>query len=233
MIRGIDISKKFGSKVILKQVNLSVPPGQFVVLLGPNGAGKSTLLKVLSLLDKPTEGQIIIDGVSGGINNPALRKKIGILSHRSFLYDRLSARENLKFYGHLYEVSGLDERIKVLAGQVGLQYFLDDPVYTFSRGMVQKLAVIRAMIHDPEILFLDEPYTGLDQHAEAIFTRLLHEWHNKRRTVFMITHTFEQGLDLAERVVILVRGRIIYDAPFCGESHELRDLYLNQVGRGQ
>ncbi|MGI6066525.1 MAG: ABC transporter ATP-binding protein [Bacillota bacterium] len=233
MIRGIEISKKIGSKVILKQVNLSVPPGQFVVLLGPNGAGKSTLLKVLSLLDKPSEGRILIGGSSGERNNLALRKKIGFLSHRSLLYDRLSARENLKFYGHLYDVPRLDERIKVLAEQVGLQYFLDEPVYTFSRGMVQKLAVIRAMIHDPEILFLDEPYTGLDQQAGAIFTGLLYEWHKQGRTVFMVTHAFGQGLDLAERVVILVRGRIIYDAPFCGESHNLRDLYLNQVGRGQ
>jgi len=230
MIRGEDISVKLGGKTILREISLEVAPGEYTALLGPNGAGKSTLLKVLALLLKPSSGRVIIkDGHGKEIEN--IKRKIGFLSHRSFLYDRLTAWENLKFYGNLFQVANLGDRVDQLMEQVELTYFLHEPVYTFSRGMVQRLAIARALLHDPEILYLDEPFTGLDQKGGEILAGILADLHNRGKTVFMVTHNFTQGLDLVDRVLILKNGVKIYDQKVTGAgTGDLQELYARQVG---
>lgn len=223
--------KTIGSKTVLKDINLHIEPGEFVSVLGPNGAGKTTLLKVLTLLTPPSEGQVYIAGQKITGNPLALRKKMGVISHNTFLYGNLTAYENLLFYGRMYDVPNVRQRIKEVIAEVGLQYSLNDPVRTFSRGMQQRLAIARAIIHDPDILFLDEPYTGLDQHAIGILNQVLLNLTNQNRTIYMITHNFEQGLHMSDRIIILVSGRIVYEASSKSLSlEELQDIYLKLVG---
>lgn len=160
-----------------------------------------------------------------------LRRKIGVISHNTFLYDNLSAYENLAFYGKLYSVPNLRERIDAVLAEVGLQYVLHDPVRTFSRGMQQRLAIARAILHEPVLLFLDEPYTGLDQHAIDILNSVLVRLANHRRTIFMVTHNYEQGLELSQRVLILKKGRLVYSTETEGlKSAEFKELYRQYVG---
>ncbi|MGF7184034.1 heme exporter protein A [Desulfitispora alkaliphila] len=231
MIRAEGISKKIGSREILKGIDLNLEPGQFVTVLGPNGAGKTTLLKVLSLLSKPSSGKLYIGGTAVEDNIAQMRQKIGVISHNTFLYDRLTAYENLRFYGEMYNVSNLRQRIYEVIEEVGLEYVMADPVGTFSRGMQQRLSIARAIIHNPQVLFLDEPYTGLDQHAIGILNKVLYSLHGEERTIFMITHNYEQGLELSDKVVILVNGSIVYqEEPDSLSGDQFKKIYLEQVG---
>ncbi|OEH86100.1 sodium ABC transporter ATP-binding protein [Desulfuribacillus stibiiarsenatis] len=226
-----DISKSIGGKNIIHPVSFEVPEGQFVTVLGPNGAGKSTLFKLLSLATPPTTGSITINGKSAKDKSVALRKEIGVISHHTFLYDNLSALENLRFYGQAYEVKNLESRIKEVLRYVGLQLYIHDPVRTFSRGMQQRLSIARAILHSPSLLFLDEPYTGLDQQAIQILNDVLQSLHNEKRTLFMITHNYEEALTLSNRLLVLAKGSIIYDDISTGiRSDEFRRLYLQLVG---
>lgn len=210
---------------------MEIKPGEFVTVLGPNGAGKTTLLKILSLVLKPSQGQVYIEGQKAEDAERKLRQKIGVISHNTFLYDNLSAYENLTFYGKLYSVPNLRERIDAVLAEVGLQYVLHDPVRTFSRGMQQRLAIARAILHEPALLFLDEPYTGLDQHAIDILNGVLIRLANHRRTIFMVTHNYEQGLELSQRVLILKKGRLVYSTETEGlSSSEFKELYRQYVG---
>lgn len=205
--------------MILREIDLHVSPGEYGVLLGPNGAGKSTLLKVLVLLLKPSAGLVKVNG------------QAGFLSHRSFLYDRLTPWENLTFYGSLFQVPHLADRIEKITAQVGLSHFLHDPVSTFSRGMVQRLAIARAVLHDPEILFLDEPFTGLDQNGAGILNGVLADLRSRGKTVLLVTHHFDQGLDLADRILIMKDGAKIFDEKIHrSSSPDLKQIYLDQVG---
>lgn len=218
MIKAEHIHLKIGEKTILKDISLSINRGESVLLLGPNGAGKSTLLKVLAGLVKPTAGHAAVNGC------------IGFLSHRSFFYDRLTARENLRFYGGLYRVKALGERIESLAEEVGLSPFLDERLEVFSRGMVQRLSIARAILHRPGVLFLDEPYTGLDRRGAAILSRVLNGFLEDGGTLVSVTHDFNDGIEFMNRVLILVRGAIVYDGPLSSKREEtLRDLYLARV----
>jgi len=210
---------------------LHIKPGEFVSVLGPNGAGKTTLLKILTLLAPPSEGQVYIDGRKASQEQLTLRKKMGVISHNTFLYANLTAYENILFYGRMYDVPELKNRVKEVISEVGLQYSLNDPVRTFSRGMQQRLAIARAIIHNPDILFLDEPYTGLDQHAIKILNQVLSSLTNQDRTIYLITHNFEQGLNMSDRIIILVKGKIACEMP--GKDLTLEDLqetYLKCVG---
>lgn len=200
-------------------------------MLGPNGAGKTTLLKILSLLVRPSKGQVHIDGLDSLREQVEIRKRLGVISHNTFLYENLSAWENLAFYGKLYNVPRLDERIDAVLQEVGLQYALHDPVRTFSRGMQQRLSIARAIIHEPSILFLDEPYTGLDQHAIDILNGVLTRLAGNERTILMVTHNYEQGLALSHRVLILVKGRVAHETKTAGlTSEQFRSLYREHVG---
>ena len=200
--------KRFGPKMVLRQLDFSVEPGEFVALLGPNGAGKTTLLRILSSLSRPTLGDVRVGGYSLPHQAAAVRRKLGVVSHLPLLYGDLSAEENLRFYGRMYAINHLDRRISEMLDVIGLAARGKDLVRTYSRGMQQRLAIGRAILHDPEVLLLDEPHTGLDQDACDMLDKVLRQVAVRGRTVVMTSHDLARVEDLASRFDVLTRGKI-------------------------
>jgi ABC-type multidrug transport system ATPase subunit len=187
-----------------------VEEGEFIAIIGPNGAGKSSLLKIFTSLLSPTKGTLQIFGTKGN-DREDVQDRIGMLSHDTFLYDNLTARENLLFFGKLYgmEHAALAERCDYLIRKVGLWKRAEDPVKNFSRGMKQRLSFARAIIHDPSLLLLDEPYTGLDMNASSLMENLLME--NPAVTKIMVTHDLDKAFRLCSRLLIMEAGNIVHD----------------------
>jgi len=211
MIRVRELRKKFGHTVALNGIDFSLASGEFLTIFGPNGAGKSTLLRCLATLATPTSGNVSIDGVDlSGEAIDFIRAKIGMVSHNPFLYENLTAYENLRFYSRMYDIKRPRERIEELLNYVGLYSRRDDTVRTYSRGMLQRLSIARAILHDPVLVFLDEPYTGLDQHAAGMLSGFLRSLHDSKRTVVMITHNLDEGLAMCDKVAVQVKGRFVY-----------------------
>jgi heme exporter protein A len=183
-----NLTKRFGPKTVLRSVQFQVAQGEFVALLGPNGAGKTTFLRILASLSRPTLGQVSIGGFTLPHQSSAVRRRLGVVSHLPLLYGDLTAEENLRFYGRMYAVENLDQRTSAVLDLVGLSSRRRDLVRTFSRGMQQRLAIGRAVIHDPEVLLLDEPYTGLDQEACEMLDGVLRQVTGRGRTVVMTSH---------------------------------------------
>lgn len=230
MIKIHNLTKTFGHRIVLRGIDLTINESDFVTLLGANGAGKTTLLHLIASLSKPTAGDIFINGyrLTGAANQ--LRRFIGLVSHKTLLYDDLTAEQNLRFYARLYDVSNAKNRIETVLNQVGLWGRQHDPVRTYSRGMQQRLAIARAILPNPPILLLDEPDTGLDQHAADMLSHLLSAVGVSQRTILMTTHNLERGLSMGRRVTILAKGKIVYDAPREDISvDELRTQYNKYV----
>lgn len=204
-----ELSKVFGKRKVLDKVSFELEKGGFLSLFGPNGAGKTTLVKIISTLIAPTSGEIRVAGMDPRKNSAAIRAKIGLISHSPLLYLDLNAEENLRFYGTLYGVSNLNERIDELLDQVELGHRRYDLVRTYSKGMTQRLAIARAILHKPSVLLLDEPHTGLDPHAVDIFENLLDSI-RANHTFIMITHNIERGLALCSKAMILYNGQIVF-----------------------
>jgi heme exporter protein A len=200
--------KRFGLKTVLRGLNFQVEPGEFVALLGPNGAGKTTFLRILASLSRPTLGEVRISGYRLPAQAAAVRSRLGVVSHQPLLYGDLTAEENLRFYGRMYGVSDLSRRIDEVLELVGLASRRRDLVRTFSRGMQQRLAIGRAVLHDPDVMLFDEPHTGLDQDASAMLDNVLKEVAARGRTVVMTSHDLARAADLATRFDILSRGVI-------------------------
>lgn len=219
--------KSYDLLPVLRKLNLGVERGEFVALLGPNGSGKSTLIRLLCGLSRPNAGVIRVGGWELPREAYAVRAQIGLVSHKPLLYENLSARENLLFFSRLYNMprSKADARIAELLAQVGLSKRADSLMRTFSRGMQQRLTIARALLHNPDILLFDEPYTGLDQDASAVLDGLLRALHSEGRTILMSTHDLPRAAELASRVVILSRGVVGYDAP----TRELDALRLAAI----
>lgn len=215
LIETRSLVKAFDLLVVLRKLELQIERGEFVALLGPNGSGKSTLLRLLSGLSKPTSGAIFVGGWELPREAAAVRAQIGMVSHRALLYENLTAHENLQFFARLYNLplQDIDSRIRFLLERVGLAKRGDSLVRTFSRGMQQRLSIARALLHDPAVLLMDEPYTGLDQDAAQVLDGLLTQAYTEGRTIVMTTHDLERAARLANRVMILSRGSIGYDAP--------------------
>jgi heme exporter protein A len=205
------LTKQADNKLILRGIDLAIEQGETVAILGPNGAGKSTLLKVLSTLIKPTTGQVEINGLNLKKNQLEIKKLFGYLPHSSLLYDQYSPLENLIFFGKLYGVNHPEERAIELVKEVGLSFFLNEPVKNFSRGMIQRIAIARAIVHDPKILYLDEPHTGLDQGAIAILNNVIVSMKEKGTTTLMVTHDFKQAAEICDRILIMKNGKIVDD----------------------
>jgi len=205
------LTKQADNKLILRGINLSIKKGETVAILGPNGAGKSTLLKVLTTLIKPTSGQVLVNGLDLRKNQLAIKKLFGYLPHSSLLYNQYTPVENLVFYGKLYGVENVEKRAVELIKQVGLAFFQNDSVRNFSRGMIQRVAIARAIIHDPEILYLDEPHTGLDQGAIAILNNVILSMKDKGTTTLMVTHDFKQAVELCDRIIMIKNGKVVDD----------------------
>jgi heme exporter protein A len=211
MIDARGLAKSFDDHVVLRGMDLHVVSGKCLALVGPNGAGKTTLLRILATLSKPTAGSVRIAGIDLADGAAEIRQKIGFLSHQPLLYGDLSAQENLRFYGRMYDVANLHERISSMLRQVGLERNRHDLVRTFSRGMKQRLAIARALLHDPPVLLLDEPYTGLDQQATGILDAVLRDVGPSSRAALLTTHDLEHGLSVSHRVAVLVNGKIAYE----------------------
>ena len=208
MIEVKHLVKRFGPKVVLKNLEFNVAQGEFVALLGPNGAGKTTFLRILASLSRPTLGEVSVAGYSLPHQAAAVRRQLGVVSHLPLLYGDLSAEENLGFYGRMYSIPNLKPRIDEVLELVGLSHRRRDLVRTFSRGMQQRLAIGRAIMHDPEVLLLDEPHTGLDQDACEMLDGVLRQVAARRRTVVMTSHDLVRVADLASRFDVLSRGAI-------------------------
>ena len=255
MIELRKLTKAFGSKVALRGVDLRVEAGESLVIFGPNGAGKSTLIRILSSLSRPTGGRVLIGGLDLATHADGIRRYLGVVSHAPLLYDSLTAEENLRFFAQLYGMKDPAPRIAEMLERVGLTARRNDLVRTFSRGMVQRLAIARALLHDPQVLLLDEPDTGLDPQAAEMLHGLLvqlsgrsGESANQRinesanqpvsestqRTIVTVTHSIERGLAIADRVVILAGGKIVFAGSARGMSQtEFRPLYDKYVGGGR
>lgn len=212
MIEVRKLIKRFGMKTVLHGLDFDVQPGEFVALLGPNGAGKTTFLRILASLSHPSLGEVRVAGYRLPHQAAAVRARLGVVSHLPLLYGDLTAEENLRFYGRMYSVPRLDERITAVLEMVGLQSRRRDLVRTFSRGMQQRLAIGRAVLHDPDVMLFDEPYTGLDQDASAMLDDVLRSVAAQGRTIVMTSHDLVRAEDLATRFDILSRGAIAASA---------------------
>jgi heme exporter protein A len=206
MITVRKLVKRFGMKTVLKGMDFSVETGEFVALLGPNGAGKTTFLRILASLSRPSLGSVIIAGYSLPGQASAIRRKLGVVSHLPLLYGDLTAEENLRFYARMYALQHHEKRITEVLELVGLTARRRDLVRTFSRGMQQRLAIGRAVLHDPEVMLFDEPHTGLDQDACQMLDTVLREVAARGRTVVMTSHDLARVADLASRFDVLSRG---------------------------
>ncbi|MDZ7262404.1 MAG: heme ABC exporter ATP-binding protein CcmA [candidate division KSB1 bacterium] len=230
MIRIEGVTKSFGTKDVLRGIDLHIPEGETVALFGPNGAGKTTLLKILATVMKASSGKITIGGYPLPERPEKIRRLIGFMAHQTFLYDNLTAEENLKFYGKIFDVPDLKVKIKEALEKVGLQHQAFNSVGTFSRGMQQRLSIARVLLHEPQVLLLDEPYTGLDQHATELFQHLLQTFRQEGRTIILVTHELEKGLNLAQRAVILNNGRILSDQNVEPQNHQnFKETYYRLV----
>ncbi|HJM41957.1 MAG: heme exporter protein CcmB [Nitrospinota bacterium] len=229
------LTRRFGPLAAVEDVDISLPAGCCLSVFGFNGAGKTTLLKMLSLLSRPTAGRIWVDGeeAARGAAVRSLRRRMGFLSHQPLLYGHLSPRENLSFYGRLYGVPRVRERTEEVLAFVGLADRADDPVRGFSRGMTQRASIGRALVHDPDILFLDEPFTGLDRPGARMLMDTLGRLRDEGKTLVLTTHDLEIGLALCDEVAILDRGRVRFASPRSGvDAGGFAALYESRTGRG-
>jgi heme ABC exporter ATP-binding subunit CcmA len=213
-VRGL--TKAFGHQVALRGVDLNLAEGEFLTLFGPNGAGKTTLIRIVSSLTRPTAGTVHVRGQDLNKAATSVRRDIGLISHNPLLYGDLTPEENLRFFARMYDLPDDRSRINAVLEQVGLTARRRDPVRTFSRGMVQRLAIARATLHDPAIMLLDEPYTGLDLQAADMLRAVLRELAASNRSVILTTHNLEQGLEMCDRAAILHRGKVAWEGARAG-----------------
>lgn len=225
IIEAENLSKAYGSLPVLRGIHFLVRRGEFVALLGANGSGKSTLLRLLSGLSKPTAGAVRIGGWEMPGEAMAARAQIGLVAHQPLLYENLTARENLDFFGKLYGIGPAERerRIAELLRTVGLRKRADSLVCAFSRGMKQRLSIARASLHQPDVLLLDEPYSGLDQAAIERLDEMLSAGLDAGRTIIMSTHQLERAPRSLGRALVLSRGRITFDDAI--GSHDMSEIY--------
>ena len=210
------VSRRYESGLAVRRLSLTLTSGEQVALLGPNGAGKTTLLRLLAALLRPSAGQLRLFGLDPAIHGAAVRARIGVLAHHSMLHPGLTAAENLRYYAGLYDLPDASERVSAVLERIGLTARANDPVSLFSRGMLQRLALGRTLLHGPELLLLDEPDAGLDAHALDVLPRLLSGSGNAPPAVIFTTHQIDRALQLARRVLVLVAGRLVFDGPSAG-----------------
>ncbi|HUH02852.1 MAG TPA: ABC transporter ATP-binding protein [Kofleriaceae bacterium] len=223
------LSKRFGYSRALAGVDLTLRAGSLCALLGPNGAGKSTLLGILSTLVRPNGGTVAYSSGDHTVQpGDELRGMIGVLAHESFIYGDLTGYENLIFYGRLYQIADPRARAEVLLAEVGLDAAAAArPARNYSRGMLQRLALARTLLHDPQILLLDEPFTGLDRAGAAALARTLARVREDGKISVVVTHDLESIAGVTDHVVVLRRGKVAHEE--CREAafsyEELKEIY--------
>ena len=226
------LTKVFGDRKALDKVSIEVPEGAFLSIFGPNGAGKTTLVRTLATLSRATSGTALVAGFDAKEEPDKVREHIGLISHNPMLYPDLTAMENLMFTAQLYGVVNAEERVRELLRAVELDHRRFDVVRTFSRGMTQRLSIARALMNDPDVVFLDEPYAGLDPHAVEIFYGLIEQLRDGR-TFIMVSHDLQKGFDVCTHALVLARGRVVSYAPKEDiDFEQFRQLYRETVGMG-
>ena len=207
------LDKTFGARWALRGLSFSVAPGDIVALVGPNGAGKTTLLRILATLSRPDAGKILIGKIPLAQHANAARGAIGFVGHQTFMYDDLTAAENLRFYAQLYDLPNIAERVREVAQRVGIEHRLNDLARTLSRGLQQRLTLARMLLHEPAVLLLDEPYTGLDKTAADLLDDIMLNAKKEGRGILFSTHDLERGLAICDRALVMKAGRLAYDLP--------------------
>ena len=224
------LTKSFGTHLALKGIDLEVGQGETLVIFGPNGAGKTTLIKVLATIMNSSSGEVLINGLSLKNNAEEIRHRIGVVSHQTFLYNNLTAYENLKFYSHMYDVPHSKERIREVMSLLDMTSRLYDRVGTFSRGMQQRISIARALLHKPTIMLLDEPETGLDQQATSLLWKALGAEGEGKGTIILTSHSLEWGLEVCNQVAILAKGKIAFRQPRYGlDLAGLKEAYRHST----
>lgn len=230
MVRLEGVTKRFGNVWALRGVDLELQRGRCLSIFGPNGAGKTTLLKILSTLTRPSAGTVMIAGYDAVREAEKVRPLLGVLGHRTFLYGHLTAVENLQFYARMFGMAGCAERTVEVLHAVGLEDYGRQLVRTYSRGMQQRLAIARALLHQPPLLLLDEPYTGLDQQATVRLQELLRQLHTAAHTIILSTHDLRLGLMLSDDIAIQCRGKMVYRGLAADvDTLALEQLYFDYV----
>jgi heme ABC exporter ATP-binding subunit CcmA len=225
------LTKHYGNRPVLSDIDLELPWGEVLSLFGPNGAGKTTLVRLLAGLARPTDGSIRIAGLNPEPRGIDVRRLLGVVTHQTFLYDELTARENLRFYARMYGLDNADERIEEVSATLGSTSYLDARVRTLSNGMQKRVSLARAVLHRPRLLIFDEPEAGLDQEALELLQALLEAHRAEGGSAVVTTHNVERGLSIADRVIILANGRISYDEPSGAlEPVSFRDTYRERTG---
>ena len=228
-LRGV--TKSFGRTPVLRGIDLDVPTGQVLSLLGPNGSGKTTLINILATLTKADAGHVHVGGVALEGNGSRIRRLIGVVTHDPLLYDELTARENLRFVCRMFRLDRIDERVSRVAELVGMKGRLDQRSGAMSHGMKKRFSIARSLLHDPPLLLMDEPDSGLDQEALALLDALISDRSNARRTVVMTTHNLDRAIALGDRVAILSNGRVVYHEPVSDEDElSAREAYSRHTG---
>lgn len=212
------LSKAFGFRPVLRGLTFTIARGSTVALMGTNGAGKTTLLRILATLSKASAGELLIGGWSLPTEAMAVRAQLGYVGHQPLLYDDLTAAENLAFFAKIYGVVDAPARIATVLARVGLTARSRDQVRSFSRGMQQRLAVARAMLHDPSIFLLDEPYTGLDVQGARVLDGLFQEWREAGKTVIASLHQIPLAAQLADSLIMLGQVRLLHAGPMLSVS---------------
>lgn len=231
-VETMHLTKAFGTRKAVDDVSFSLPEGSFLSIFGPNGAGKTTLLRLLSTLARPSGGDARICGIDLREEPDKARGLIGLISHQSMLYPDLTAEENLLLYAELYGVPDRQARVRELLDAVGLSHRRLDQVRTFSRGMTQRVSIARALVHDPAVVFLDEPYSGLDPHAVDIFDELISAVRGDR-TFVMVSHDLGKGFSMCTHALVLARGSVVSFAPKADLDFDaFAQLYRDTVGMG-
>ena len=226
------LTRIFGARKALDGVTFALPEGAFLSIFGPNGAGKTTLLRTLTTLQNPSSGSAKVLGLDVEKDAVELRSRIGLISHNPLLYPDLSAEENLKFFADMYDVPDAAGRVKELLDSVELSHRRFDLVRTFSRGMLQRLSIARALLHHPDVIFLDEPYSGLDPHAMDILDTLIASIRSQH-TFVMVSHDLGKGLELCSHALILAKGKVVrFDEKADIDDEHFAAEYRSIVGLG-
>ena len=222
------VSKRFGFRTILQSIDLDILTGDCTLLLGNNGAGKTTLLQIICSLTRPSEGEIHFKGRSYREAAHQMRQATASIAHESRLYGDLTATENLKVFGNLHAVKNLLQQIEKSLKFVALDYAKHLPVHTFSSGMVKRLTIAKLILRQPELLILDEPYTGLDENSTQLFQEYLKQFHQEGGTILMVTHQYALGLQICNRVLVIQHRIIQHDVPASQISSEQCRKWLQQ-----
>lgn len=225
-----NLTKKYGYITALNNITFQLTKGDLLALLGPNGAGKTTLLKLLGAQMKPSSGEILYNNRSvSGTNH--YKKILSVISHKSFLYDDLTAYQNLFFFAKLYNLRDIKNKVLSVLDQVGLIDRKDEYIKHFSRGMVQRLTIARAFIHTPEIIFMDEPYTGLDRKATDLLTEIISNKKNERNILILVTHNVNIAFSLATKIAVLKNGNLVYFEDKLSVSEKDFNEYFNNISK--